>query len=550
LNTARRAWRYWETLRHLKPIQFSARLKLRFRPRLRPLSEIPVLRAQGGSWQPPAPRAPSMTGPEHFRFLNREHRLPQAGGWDDPALEKLWLYNLHYFDDLNAAGAEGRVAWHRALMTRWITENLPTSGNGWEPYPTSLRIANWAKWMLAGNTLTADSAASLALQARWLRSRLEWHLLGNHLFANAKALLLAGLLFERREADGWRDTALSIISEQLPEQILSDGGNFERSPMYHALFLEDLLDIVNAAASFPGLVPDRALAAWRETASRMLAWLQGMVHPDGEISLFNDAAIGIAPSPDALGAYASRLGIAPLPVVAPRFRYWADSGYIRLQSRDAVALLDVAPVGPDYLPGHAHADTLSFELSVFEQRVVVNGGTSRYGTGAERERERGTAAHSTVEVGGENSSDVWAGFRVGRRARPQNLKFSNENNSLFVTCAHDGYDQAPFHVRHRRSWTLDEGRLTVRDALQGSPAPAVARFIFHPQVTVAAMEENCWRLSLSDGRALRVTVATGRASIVETRYAPAFGITQPAGCLAVEMTQGEAVTTFEWDTQV
>ncbi|WP_413889259.1 heparinase II/III family protein [Candidatus Aalborgicola defluviihabitans] len=75
--------------------------------------------------------------------------------------------------------------------------------------------------------------------------------------------------------------------------------------------------------------------------------------------------------------------------------------------------MDVAPVGPAYLPGHAHADTLSFELSVSGQRVVVNGGTSRYGLGPLRLRERETAAHSTVEVAKQSSSEVWGGFRSG-----------------------------------------------------------------------------------------------------------------------------------------
>ncbi|MFB1490650.1 MULTISPECIES: heparinase II/III family protein [unclassified Thiocapsa] len=54
---------------------------------------------------------------------------------------------------------------------------------------------------------------------------------------------------------------------------------------------------------------------------------------------------------------------------------------MHLEAGSAVALLDVAPIGPDYLPGHAHADTLSFELSLFGQRVIVNGGTSRYRIG-------------------------------------------------------------------------------------------------------------------------------------------------------------------------
>jgi hypothetical protein len=67
--------------------------------------------------------------------------------------EKLWLYNLHYFDDLNGVAAAERTAWHRALLARWVAENPPGVGNGWEPYPSSLRIVNWIKWWLAGNVL-------------------------------------------------------------------------------------------------------------------------------------------------------------------------------------------------------------------------------------------------------------------------------------------------------------------------------------------------------------------------------------------------------------
>jgi len=121
------------------------------------------------------------------------------------------------------------------------------------------------------------------------------------------------------------------------------------------------------------------------------------------------------------------MGIARLGLESERedpgnHSHLSDSGYIRIQSGDAVALLDVAPIGPDYLAGHGHADTLSFELSLFGQRCIVNPGVSRYGTGAERLRQRGTAAHSTVAVDGQNSSEVWGGFRVARRARPLGLR--------------------------------------------------------------------------------------------------------------------------------
>ncbi len=103
----------------------------------------------------------------------RRARSTAAAGWNDPAADKLWLYNLHYFDDLNAAGRDAREAWHRALMARWIAENPPGHGNGWEPYPLSLRARELDAWALAGHALPEAAVQSLAVQARWLTQRLE-----------------------------------------------------------------------------------------------------------------------------------------------------------------------------------------------------------------------------------------------------------------------------------------------------------------------------------------------------------------------------------------
>ena len=109
---------------------------------------------------------------------------------------------------------------------------------------------NWNKFALSGNELSDAARDSLAIQARWLRKRLEWHLLGNHLFANAKALVFVGLFFCGEEADGWLRTGTQILRKQIPEQILADGAQFELSPMYHALALEDVLDLVNITRAF------------------------------------------------------------------------------------------------------------------------------------------------------------------------------------------------------------------------------------------------------------------------------------------------------------
>jgi uncharacterized heparinase superfamily protein len=536
-----KALRYWHTLRHLKMSQVAARIRLRLsRPMLAPMAEMPALRPLNGAWQLPAARSASLLAPADFRFLNHAHGLPSAGGWDDPTLAKLWRYNLHYFDDLNAVDAAKREAWHRDLIARWIAENPPTAGTGWEPYPTSLRIVNWIKWALAGNALDDTARRSLALQARWLSGRLETHLLGNHYFANAKALVMAGLFFTGKEADRWRDTGLGIIARELPEQTLADGGNFERSPMYHAIFLEDVLDLVNIAQAFPGLALPATIQVWRDAAARMLDWLRVMTHPDGEIGLFNDAAIDIAPSPVRLLDYAARLGLGG---AAPSrgALHLADSGYVRLENERAVALLDIAPVGPDYLPGHAHADTLSFELSVDGQRVIVNGGTSTYQSGTLRAQERATRAHSTVEVQGRNSSDVWDSFRVGRRAYPFDVTLPRNTSAPEAAASHDGYGK----IIHRRHWSLDERALTISDELLGGTADATARFILHPDVRPHGGPRD-WTLLLADGRQMQATVERGDAVLENAVYAPEFGRRLTTSCLAVTLRDGHARTRLSW----
>lgn len=540
---------YWHTLKHLKPVQFYGRLWFRlYRPHPDP-SPAPALRPASKEWRAPARRAATMTGARAFCFLNEAGTLTRRD-WEEPARSKLWLYNLHYFDDLNTADASARDAWHRDLMDDWM-QCHPIGGTGWEPYPCSLRIANWIKRHLDGRPLSATQLNSLAMQTRWLRHRLEWHLLGNHLFANAKALIFAGLLFEGPESDRWLAQGLRILATELHEQVLPDGGNFERSPMYHSIFLEDVLDLLNVASTFPNCVPSTVVEDWRHTAGLMANWLRAVCHPDGEIALFNDAAIGVAPTPRVLLDYAERLGVAVPPLAWPRptspvLTTLPDSGYIRSDLPDAVTLLDVAPVGPDYLPGHAHADTLSFELSVFGHRVIVNGGTSRYGAGPQRLRERGTAAHSSVVIDDQDSSEVWGSFRVARRARPVGLDITADCNEAVVTCAHDGYRRLRGQPEHRREWRFRTTGLTVSDRVSGRFGHAQARYHVHPSVRIDQEDERTLRLMLPNGRWLRLAVRHGRLRTEKSSYASAFGQVVDTICAVVDLREAQARVEFTW----
>ncbi|MBW7470441.1 heparinase II/III family protein [Marinobacter sp. F4218] len=494
-------------------------------------------------------------GPDRFLFLNEEGALASLG-WDCEQRSKLWRYNQHYFDDLNAEQADSRVDWHRSLMQRWVAENPPGQGSGWEPYPTSLRIVNWVKWAMAGRTLPEDCLESLAVQARWLARRLEIHLLGNHLFANAKALVFAGSYFSGPEAEKWLKTGFGILEREVPEQILPDGGHFERSTMYHALALEDMLDLLNILrclerADRPTVFCERRLAsqflaAWPELINKMVGWLNAMRHPDGELSFFNDAALGIAPPCESLLAYARRLNIE-ISQAGLNSLHLAESGYVRLAKPEACLVFDAAPVGPDYLPGHAHADTLSLELSLFGQRVFVNSGTSEYGVGTERLRQRGTAAHNTVEVNGTNSSEVWSGFRVARRAYPGKVKVYGSGGSLKSEACHDGYQRLATPVSVCRTIELNENRLEIEDAVEGQFETSVGRFYSHPSVQIEKVDQSQLVLKLPGHQRVRVHFeGAAKIEVNNSTWHPRFGVAEPNQCIAVSFMGSRVLTTLEW----
>lgn len=495
----------------------------------------------------PARRDASMVGPFAWRFLNEEGTLGDLG-WQDGRRSKLWRYNQHYFDDLNAISASDRSEWHKELIERWIAENPPAEGNGWEPYPTSLRIVNWVKWASSGNELSSDAINSLAIQTRWLSRRLEWHLLGNHLFANAKALIFAGLFFDGEEGQGWLAKGLQILEKQVPEQFLADGGQFELTPMYHALALEDFLDLTNicrANSSKLSLSQSAQVEFWAETIPNILSWLGAVSHPDGKFSFFNDAAFGVAPDNNELVSYAKRLGLE-FPRSTSSIVDLANSGFVRLQSERAVVIADIAEIGPSYLPGHAHADTLSFELSVDGQRIFVNSGTSEYGLSSERLRQRGTAAHNTVCVNGRNSSEVWSGFRVGSRARIIKREAGSNGKTVFASGCHDGYAGEFGGLLHSRELSLTETQLCITDELS-LPAFAEARYHLNPDVKPVVLGSDNGELRARNGNVLRWNVeGASQIELVDSTWHPEFGTSIPNKCIVAKFRGKSCEMRIDW----
>lgn len=462
--------RYYHTLRDLKFRQIRYQMWYRIRARIRratgyrhPAFKAPEVVLPSLTTNPlPSPKS---FGGDKFTFLNTQGEFIS---WNDLSHGRLWTYNLNYMDFLLQRDMEPRQA------IRWITRFMEGSaGNtcGYEPYPIALRGINWIKFILTNKDRIGREDLerindSLYSQYRVLSDSLEYHLLGNHLLEDGFSLVFAGVYFSDKKlfTKGRR-----IVEAELEEQVLEDGAHFELSPMYHRILLGRLLDCINILQANRSPLPKEGelLNLMKEKASAMRGWMDTMRFQDGSFPLLNDSAESIAYTDAQLDDYAGRLGVAAKSQTA------GASGYRKIVSPWHECFVDIGEIGPSYIPGHAHADTFNFVVRVNGKDAICDTGISTYEKNARRQYERSTAAHNTVSVGGINSSDVWGGFRAGRKAHVRILKDSPRE----ITAEHDGYHH--IGAIHRRQWFFGEDRIEITDTVDSRTEPTECFAVFN-----------------------------------------------------------------------
>lgn len=537
---------YYRTLKFLKLKQIYFRaLRFLYTPRLPKINDLMKMIIRDHHFSKMFPSKKASIFNNKFNFLNKEIELKFPEGWSDPEIPVLWTYNLHYFDGLLA---EQTPLEHKIILVQqWIKDNSSEKNVGWDPYPLSLRICNLIKWVwMNDKNLPKNINASLFQQARYLEYTLEYHLLGNHLLENSKALIFSGCFFGGPIGERWLKKGIKILRVELEEQILNDGGHFELSPMYHSLMLELVLDVLQLSKekSIPKILSSEAEFLTKIAVS-MSRWLKVMSHPDGELSYFNDSAIGVAEAPQRLFDRTKDLTGIDTEEDIKDTEYLQDSGYIRLQHNNAVVFFDVAQIGASYLAGHGHADTLAIEFSLFDLRLFVNIGSSEYGNGPRREYERSTAAHSTVEINGQNSSEIWSGFRVGRRANVKEVLFLNE---LGVSATHDGYKNLPNAPLHQRTITLNENKFVIEDNIGVYMPSFLSRFHLHPDVLLEVDNSStCGYFILKNNKKVFWESKANNVFIESNFYANKFGVLSPIKTLVLNGNdEGKTKLIVDW----
>jgi uncharacterized heparinase superfamily protein len=533
---------YAHTIRHLKPSQVWHQLVRRV-PRFsqQRLSRLHIRLRSTGFLDDLSITHPLTGSDTTFTFLHRTKSIePGSVDWMSKEMPKLWRYNLHYFDYLRdpQRSFENKCF----LVTDWIRNNPLGTEDAWEPYTVSLRIVNWIKFFILQNVTGSQGGGerwprpewmeSLYQQALWLEHNIEYHFLANHYLKNGVALLFAGMYFEGADADRWLQKGVEILRDELKEQFLPDGGHFERSPMYHSISVVDYLDVLNLTRNSSAVILSGVIGEFIGKITTALDFLNGICLPDGDIPLFNDSALGIAPTPSQIFEYAERVIGYQLPhrSVSLTTKPFPSSGYYVCRNANDMIVIDGGVIGPDYNPAHAHCDTLSYEIAIDGRRMIVDSGVFDYEPSQERAYARSTRAHNTVMVDGVEQSEIWGVFRVARRARPIQAHIEKVGHDAVVfEGAHDGYKRLKGRPIHKRQIAYDgHGSWVITDVLEGKGIHRMESFVhIHPDCSIVPSAEGVFRIE-RDGEAIAMieALSTCRMEIQQGCYFSEFGLSQ------------------------
>ena len=461
---------YYNTLKFMKPLQVSYQLYYRLLSKLgisefsnkldikhEPLHFIKAIYS--------SPSYPIEMN--SFTFLNQTKTFLQTIDWNFTDYGKLWTYNLNYFDFLEQEGLSKEIGLN-------LIHDFCSKGNthieAYEPYPISLRVVNWVKFLSRHQVFDDTINHQLIQDLYRLKGKIEYHIMANHLFENGFGLLFGAYFFQDEKL--YR-SAKDIILSQLQEQILSDGAHYELSPMYHNIILLRILDSYQLVSRNNWKVNELS-KEFIEAAALMLGWMNTMSFSNGEMPCLNDSTSDIAPRPQEINDYAKLLGIE---LTNSKL---SSCGYRKYHSNGLELIFDCGQIAPRYQPGHSHADSLQILLYEHGIPVIVDTGISTYEKNERRHLERSTSSHNTVTVDGKNSSEVWSGFRVGRRA-VVNIQKENFNS---ITAEHNGYRN--FEITHQRTIEKSSNGYKISDNILG---PAKNRIIqghlhFHPETLI------------------------------------------------------------------
>ena len=465
-----------------------------------------------------------------FALAGGETQL-RPGAFAAAAANPLLLAGLHGFvwlRDLRALGTDGARMRARNLVGEWIAAAPSLPALAQRPDVVGSRIAAW----LGHYDFFAASADDgfrqrlmnrLVADARALAASLPTEEVDARALTAIKGLFAAAVALP--DHGGFMARALKVLPQELARQLLADGTHCERSPGQQLAVLRELTEM-RALLQAGQVVPPPALSLAIEKTGQALRLLR---HGDGGLALFNGTSDEPAALIELVLTQSGRAGKAPSAL--------NDGGFQRLLAGKSLLIMDCGAPPPPRLDRFSHAGTLSFELSIGRERLVVNCGAMPAADAAWRDACRSTAAHSTLVIADTNSSELRDdGPGLGRRPELVEVSRQESRGAHWLDACHDGWVR-PFGAVHRRRLYMAESGEDIRgeDMIEAaSNQPFIIRFHLHPGVDANLRGDgDSVLLRLPSGAGWRFRAEGAVISLEESIYVAAA---EPRRCEQIVLT--------------
>ena len=388
-----------------------------------------------------------------------------------------------------------------ACIQSWYAANPPYRGVAWN---SGIEIALRAISLLAVTSLvgkqlsqsTVDKLrAILNASLFWLRRfPSRYSSANNHLIAEAAGEYLIALALPSPANAEIQKAARQALEAEALKQFFPDGSPAEQSPSYGA-FSAELLHTAHCGSPL-----DDSILRRLEDFSHFISAVDD---GSGQLPRIGDDDEGVVlnvggPPQHHTGNIARRLSSPPNPIAIKTF---PQGGYSVFNDGRWHLVFDHGPLGYLSIAAHGHADALAFTLSLDRQKILVDPGTYLYHSGGNwRDWFRGTAAHNTLAINGENQSRIAGPFNWLNKAAAK-LEKAEPGPNWKLAASHDGY-VSRFGVTHRRTIKGEQGNILISDQLIGADKPIVADISFQLAAGLnASITDNICKVS-SQSKAL------------------------------------------------
>jgi len=392
---------------------------------------------------------------------------------DSPADVRI-LWELNRFHHFIALG----LAWQLTHDSRYLDTFVNQLRNWLETNPVGKGV-NWASamevairavnWLIAGALMQEGIPtefqrtllSALLSHGQFIRANLEIaRITTNHYLANIAGLAVLGLALPGKEPTRWRRFALRELAREVNFQVYPDGVDFEASSSYHRLATE-LVALPIRLAHQMGIELPHNLAARQSLMEKAISCI---ARPDGTVPIIGDSDDG-----HLLPPYTR----PHTPVPTSRSTAFPHAGIYIMRHNDQYLVCDCGTNGQRGNGGHAHNDTLSFELFSNGHLFITDPGCYSYtGDLTSYNWFRSTAAHNTLQIDEEEQASFSAQepFLLGAEAVPVVNQWKTTKDYDFLDAEHYGYRRLSDPATHRRQILLDKTQRVwlVRDMVIGN----------------------------------------------------------------------------------